>query len=307
MPTCSRRTAFVVAILTLAACGRAGTAPAGPPRSSPPPESPPPATADGDSVLFSDDFSGTALDRDHWSVRITGQTVNDEQQAYVDSDSTLYIAHGADAEGAEDGAALVLQPRYEPGFTTPQGNHFDFVSARIDTRDKFEFEHGIAAARMKLPAGAGLWPAFWILGLGDWPATGEIDVMENVGDSSWVSSAMHGPGYSGDTPIVQRYAFADSDATAWHVYSVDWGPQELVFRVDGKATYTVTRSMVTRYGPWAFDNSKYLILNLALGGGYPGAVNGVTQPYHGLPASTVQRIRDDRVRVLVDWVRVTRH
>ncbi len=264
-------------------------------------------------MIFFDDFSGTRLDRSKWTVRVTGPdnaTVNNEQEAYVDEEgsatpgATLRVVQGDEAAGAA--GALRIAPRAQPGFVSPDGNHYDFVSGRLDTRGKVEFTYGTAAARMKLPAGAGLWPAFWALGTGAWPATGEIDVMENVGDSSWVSAALHGPGYSGNTPIVKRTSFpAGQDVTGWHVYSVDWAPDTLTFRVDDRAVYTVPRAAVEQYGRWAFDNPKFLILNFALGGGYPQAVNGVSTPFPGLPDATVQRIRAGQAVVLVDWVRVT--
>ena len=264
-------------------------------------------------TIFFDDFSGKSLDRSHWNVRITGSTmmvVNNEQQAYVDSGATIYIAHGAEAEGAENGA-LVIEPGFAKGYLTPGkgqaggGRTFDFISGRIDTRSHLEFRYGEVSARIRMTAGHGLWPAWWILGNGKWPDCGEIDVMENVGDSLWVSAAMHGPGYSGNTPIVKRDTFpAEYDITHWHVYAVDWTPDSLVFKYDDRAVYTVTRAMVTKYGPWAYDNRKYLILNFALGGGYPAGVFGTKEPYYGLEASTVEAIKAGKCRMLVDWVRV---
>src|SRR3954469_4345110 len=244
------------------------------------------------TTVFFDDFRAPGLDRSRWNVIVTGRTVNDEQQAYVDSRDVLDVAEGA----------LVIRARYRPGFTTPEGRRFDFISGRIDTRAKMAFTYGTAAARMKLTAGAGLWPAFWALGDGPWPDTGEIDIMENVGDRSWTSVALHGPGYFGDTPLVKR---APVDITKWHVYAVDWTPDSLTFTIDSRAVYRVTREMVERYGPWAFDNPKHLIVNLALGGNYPFAVNKVSTPYRGLAESTVHAIQNDRVTILIDWVRVT--
>jgi beta-glucanase (GH16 family) len=94
-----------------------------------------------------------------------------------------------------------------------------------------------------------LWPAFWLLGTGRWPDTGEIDILENVGAPDWVSMALHGPGYSGNTPLVKRASLrSGKDSTAWHVYSVDWKPQELVFKVDEEVVYRVTRPMVEQHG-----------------------------------------------------------
>jgi len=264
----------------------------------------PARTAPATRVVFFDDFAGDSLDRSKWNVRVTGRTVNEEQQAYVDDTATIRVVRGPGAGGSN--GALLLRGRWRPGHLTPEGKGFDFVSGRMDSRGKVEFVYGTAAARMRLSAGAGLWPAFWVLGAGRWPDTGEIDVMENVGDPTWVSAAVHGPGYSGDTPLVKRFTFpAGQDITGWHVYAVDWTPQEMVFRVDDREIYRVTAAMVAPYGRWAFDNPKFLIVNLALGGGYPRSVNGAKAPYVGLPDSTVQLIQRDGATVLVDWVRVT--
>lgn len=264
------------------------------------------AAAAADTVFF-DDFSAPALDRSKWNVIITGWTVNNEQQAYVDSSATIYFAQGAEAEGAANGA-LVLHARFSAGFTTPEGKKFDFISGRIDTRNKVEFTYGTAAARIKMSEGSGLWPAFWAMGNGKWPDTGEIDIMEYVGEPDWTSVALHGPGYSGETPLVNKVYFPpDNDATQWHVYSVDWSPNGFVFKVDDVIIYRATRPMVEHYGRWAFDNPKHLILNFALGGAYPVKTNGVKSPYPGIPQSTVEKIKTNQSTMLVDWVVVRKN
>ncbi|ASU35650.1 glycoside hydrolase family 16 protein [Mucilaginibacter xinganensis] len=256
-------------------------------------------------TIFFEDFSQKTLDRTRWNVEVTGNTVNDEQQAYVDSASTVYLLNDASTEGAK--TALVLKAKYQPGYTSKENKKYDFLSGRINTMHKMEFTYGTASARMKMAAGAGLWPAFWALGNGNWPDCGEIDVMETVGDSSWTSNALHGPGYFGNTPLAYRAFFpAGTDVTQWHVYSVDWTHDSLIFKVDDKVTYTVTRAMVEKYGRWAFDNPKFLILNFALGGGYPGGVNKVKAPYYGISAATVSKIKAGQAKVLVDWVLVTK-
>jgi beta-glucanase (GH16 family) len=264
-----------------------------------------PGTSDAEHMtVFADDFSGATLDRSRWRVYVTGTVFNDEQQAYVDTNETIRIVHGADAAGAPDGA-LVIQAEYRPGFAA-SGRRFDFISGRIHTRGTMSFLYGTAAARMKLPAGAGLWPAFWLLGNGAWPETGEIDVMENVGDPAWISVALHGAGYSGNTPLAHRDTLpAGLDATTWHVYAADWTPDSIVFRIDSVAIYRVSRAAVEQFGPWAFANEKHVILNLALGGAYPAAVNNVRAPYFGLADPTVQQVRNGEARLFVDWVRVT--
>jgi beta-glucanase (GH16 family) len=187
-------------------------------------------------TIFFDDFSGSALDTAKWNVEITGMHVNNELQAYVDSSGTISLEKGI----------LVIQPRYSPGFVTADGQKFDFISGRINTRAKFDFMYGSAEARIKLTDGAGLWPAWWMLGNGGWPATGEVDIMEYVGEKDWASAAVHGPGYSGETPFVNRLYFEkNNDVTKWHIYGVDWTPDSLIFKYDGITMFRITKTMTS--------------------------------------------------------------
>jgi len=255
-------------------------------------------------VVFFDDFITDELDRSKWNIEITGQTVNDEQQAYIDSVETIYIdkGHHEHANGV-----LVIHPRYQQGYVTPQGDSFDFTSGRINTRGKLEFTYGSVSARMRLPVGIGLWPAFWMLGSNEkWPGCGELDIMEYVGEKDWTSVAIHGPNYFGDTPLVNKKYFTQSaSADAWHVYSMDWTDSHIQFCVDDELIYRVTRPMVDYYGSWVFNQKHYIILNLALGGTYPFKTNGIASPYYGLPDETVQAIQRDEIKLLVDWVKVS--
>lgn len=258
-------------------------------------------------TIFFEDFSGSKLNREKWNVETTGNTVNDEQQAYIDSASTLFLDNGKNAVGAKNGV-LVIRPSYKPGFTSKENKKYDFVSGRINTQNKVEFTYGTASARIKMSAGEGLWPAFWALGNGNWPDCGEIDIMENVGDPKWISNALHGPNYFGNTPLVYRAQFPNEiDVTQWHVYTLDWTADHIIFKLDGVPTYTVTRTMVEHYGRWAFDNPKFIILNFALGGGYPQAVNKVSKPYFGISGSSVDKIKAGEAKFIVDWVLVTKN
>ena len=249
-------------------------------------------------LIFADEFDAAELNRTHWKVVGTDFWVNNEQQAYIDDPSVISIVDGI--EGAE-GGALMLRPLYAPGLDPHPERQADFVSGRIESEGRFEFTHGRAEARIRMPDAEGVWPAFWLLGNGNWPESGEIDIMEYVGEKDWTGVALHGPGYSGETPLVNKYFFPEgTDATDWHVYAVEWTNDE----IDGRLTYRVTRPMVEHYGEWRFDNSKYLILNFALGGAYPFKTNGIEEPYHGLPAETVEEVKTRDVTMLVDWVRV---
>jgi len=264
------------------------------------------APATKGEIVFFDDFAEKQINRSKWNAEVTGIHVNDELQAYVDSPAVMYTVSGPAAKGAVNGA-LVLRPQSAPGFKTKDGKTFNFISGRLNTRDKFEFTYGTAEARIKVTAGAGLWPAWWLLGNGMWPASGEIDIMEYVGEADWVSAAVHGPGYSGETPFVNRLYFdKNNDATQWHIYAVDWTPDALIFKYDGVVMFRVTRQMAQHYGKWAFDNKKYLILNYALGGAYPVKVNGVKQPYYGMPQSSADMVKNGSAVMLVDWVKVTK-
>ena len=253
-------------------------------------------------VLFSDEFNGPDLDRTKWNVMGTDFWVNEELQAYLDSPDTITIAQ--DIEGA-DGGALVLRPVFRPGEDTRADRNADFLSGRVNTRGKFDFTHGRAEARIKMPDAVGVWPAFWLLGNGQWPDTGEIDIMEYVGEREWTAVALHGPGYSGETPIVNRFVFPEGqDATQWHTYAAEWTKDAVQFEIDGRVTYRATRKMVDVYGEWRFDTPKFAILNFAVGGAYPVKNNGVKEPYYGMPVETAERIKAGEIAMEIDWVRI---
>lgn len=261
-----------------------------------------PAIDETRDLVFADEFNSGALDRRAWNVVGMDFWVNFEQQAYVDSPDTIQFAD--DIEGA-DGGALVLRPVYRPGIDTREDRSADFISGRINSRDKIEFTHGRIEARIKLPPNEGVWPAFWLLGNGTWPDTGEIDIMEYVGETDWTGVALHGPGYSGETPIVDKFFFPEGESvTDWHVYGIEWTDAAVLFKVDGRLTYRATRAMVENYGDWRFDTPKFLILNFALGGAYPAKTSGIKKPYIGLPQDTADAIKAGDVAMYVDWVRV---
>lgn len=170
-----------------------------------------------------------------------------------------------------------------------------YTSAKIKTIGKFEQTYGRFEARIKLPQGQGLWPAFWLLGSNyqssPWPDCGEIDIMEYRGsNTSLISSAMHGPGYFGNTPIVQAYTLPSGTfSDTFHVFALEWEPDQVRFYVDNTLHYTVTKATVEQHGPWVFDHSFFIILNLAVGGKFDGDPAADTI----FPAS-----------MLVDYVRV---
>ncbi|MFD4901147.1 discoidin domain-containing protein [Streptomyces sp. NPDC058411] len=256
-------------------------------------------------TTFFDDFTGSGLDRSKWRVVRTGTEmgpVNGESQAYVDSPDTIRTENGA----------LVLESKYCKGCTPTPNGTFDFTSGRVDTNTKFDFTYGKVSARMKLPVGDGFWPAFWLLGSDvddpavSWPGSGETDIMENIGYGDWTSSGLHGPGYSADGNIGASQTYPNGGrADEWHTYGVEWTPEGMTFTVDDRVVQRTSRQKLeSTRGKWVFDHNQYVILNLALGGAYPAGWNQVTQPYWGLPQSSVDRVAQGGVKAEIDWVRV---
>ncbi|MCA0154133.1 glycoside hydrolase family 16 protein [Winogradskyella vincentii] len=161
-----------------------------------------------------------------------------------------------------------------------------YTSARLLTKGLFEQQYGRFEARMKLPYGKGMWPAFWLLGSNidevSWPFCGEIDVMENGGSNpTIVSGAVHGPGYSGGNPIKKEYAFENSRADEFHIYGIEWGPSYINFYVDDVLYNQITPESLDAKdvdrSNWVFDNGPfYMLINLAVGGNFDGNPNADT-------------------------------
>jgi beta-glucanase (GH16 family) len=184
---------------------------------------------------------------------------------------------GAAENLALDGSGhLEITARRAPAGLTCYYGPCRYTSAKITTHGKAEARPGRVEARIKLPAGQGLWPAFWLLGADvppiPWPECGELDIMENHGSRMRsTSSAIHGPGYFGNTPFVhsralERGTFADD----FHTFAVVWDSLRVQFFVDDSLHYTVQRGDVERYGRWVFDKPFFIILNLAVGGTFDG-------------------------------------
>ena len=169
----------------------------------------------------------------------------------------------------------------------------EYTSARMVTRDLFEPTYGRVEARIKLPVGQGIWPAFWLLGANietvGWPQCGEIDIMEYRGQQpSIVHGSLHGPGYSGSQAITHQLELTDDRFdTAFHVFAVEWRARSIDWYVDDRKYHSVSRGEQT--GEWVFDGPCYIILNVAIGGNFVGPPDATT----AFPQT-----------MLVDWVRV---
>ncbi|CAL9380180.1 Beta-glucanase [Nocardiopsis dassonvillei] len=222
------------------------------------------------ALIWSDEFdgpSGSAPSAANWNHE-TGNHGwgNNELQNYTNSR----------ANSALDGNGnLVITARQEADGS--------YTSARMTTQNKVQPRYGRVEARIKIPRGQGVWPAFWMLGSGfpdtPWPDSGEIDIMENIGrEPHLVHGSLHGPGYSGGNPLTgsymhpQGWSFADD----FHTFAVDWAPGSVTWSVDGNAYQTYT-SADTGGNPWVYDQPFFMILNVAVGGNWPGYPDGTTQ------------------------------
>ncbi|MFF8807450.1 discoidin domain-containing protein [Streptomyces omiyaensis] len=253
--------------------------------------------ADPPRLVWSDEFDGAAGGRPDpakWKADPgTGQ--NAELQYYTDHDN-------ASLDGA---GHLVLEARKQatPGKGCPPdpltgSTTCQYTSARMNTGATFRFTYGRVEARVKVPEGNGLWPAFWMMGADflsgrPWPYNGEIDILEVLGKDVKTSySTVHAPAYHGAGGIGAPYGLPQGAdfSDDFHTWAADWTSKGIVYSLDGRTVLTLDKEQVERTrGPWIFDHPHYMILNLAVGGDWPGPTDATT-PF---PA-----------RMLVDYVRV---
>ncbi len=161
-------------------------------------------------------------------------------------------------------------------------NGQDYTSARITTKGLFAQTRGRFEARIRMPVGRGLWPAFWLLGdnvdVVSWPACGEIDIMEYRGqEPNVVHGSLHGPGYSGGGAMTQAYALTGPGFDAdFHVFAVEWESQKITYLVDDVPYQVITPSNLPPGGQWVFEHPFRVILDLAVGGNYVGSPDAST-------------------------------
>lgn len=158
-----------------------------------------------------------------------------------------------------------------------------YTGGRIKTKDLFEQERGRFEARIKLPIGQGIWPAFWMLGhdIDDvsWPQCGEIDIMEYRGQEPRVLvGSVHGPGYAGSNPISQEHTLAQGGFhLGFHVFAIEWDNEGIRWFVDGFNYHTVTPADIPAGTDWVFDHPFFMLLNVAVGGHWVGSPDETTQ------------------------------
>jgi len=228
--------------------------------------------------VWSDEFNqpvGSAPDPAKWAYDLGGSGWgNRELEVYTDSRDNSRVV--ADPE-ATDGRALAIR-----AVRTAGGG---YTSARLKTLGLFTLTGGRIEARIKLPRGQGIWPAFWLLGCDvdhvGWPACGEIDIMELLGSRpGTIYGTLHGPGYSGAHPLQRSFTLPDGAvfAAGYHVFALDWAPDRIIWSVDGHVYQVRTPADLPAGARWVFrDRPFYLLLNLAVGGNWPRDPDSTTE------------------------------
>ncbi len=248
-----------------------------------------PARAQNWQLVWSDEFSGTQgtlPDQTKWGYDAPyAGSGNQEQETYCGLAGTAGVT-GICANWQQnaqmDGQGHLVISAINSGTAAAPV----WTSARLLTQDKFSFSYGRAEASIKLPSGKGVWPAFWMLGNNirtvGWPTCGEIDIMENVLSLGLktTQSTVHGPGYSGASGIWHQYSFPNSQEidTAYHTYGMIWSQNLIQFYVDDYTApfASVSPSNLPASTNWVFNQPFFLLLNLAVGGSWPGPTDATT-------------------------------
>jgi beta-glucanase (GH16 family) len=214
---------------------------------------------DGWELIWHDEFDGPEIDRNNWTFDIGGNGWgNSEHQTYTSRPENARI---------EDGH-LVIEARKERFVNQ------DHTSARLKTQGLQSWQYGRIEARIRIPEGQGIWPAFWMLGDSittvSWPTSGEIDIMENVGfEPQQIHGTVHGPGYSGGDGIgSSRYLSGEPYADDFHEYAIEWEAEEIRWYMDDSLFFSLTPDDVP--GDWVYDQPFFILLNVAVGGLWPG-------------------------------------
>ena len=220
-------------------------------------------------LVWSDEFNSTVIDTSLWHFE-TGATGwgNHEQEYYKAANASI-----------ENGNLVITAKKEKSG-------NYPYTSSRIKTQGTKAFEYGKIKARIKMPAGQGLWPAFWMLGADidtvPWPASGEIDIMEHINTDSLIYGTIHWLNIT----HIQSSGNAASSPSNWHVYGIEWDKDSIKWTIDNIEYHAAS---ITQNSTEEFHRPFFIVLNLAIGGDWP------------------KQIIDDNLlpaKMYIDWVRV---
>jgi beta-glucanase (GH16 family) len=230
-------------------------------------------------LVWSDEFNskaGAAPDPSVWGQEVGDGTVNGIP-GWGNSELEYYTAGTANVSTDGQGNLNITAKEADGSLMCYYGP-CEYTSARLLTKNRFEVAYGRIEARVKVPEGAGLWPAFWMLGTDidqvNWPQTGEIDIMEFVGRvPTEVFGTLHGPGYSGGQSYGDTYDLNEPVGDQYHVFSVEWQPDKIVWYIDGIQFFAATPDDPFLQGKqWVFNHPFFILMNVAVGGNFGGTV-----------------------------------
>lgn len=215
-----------------------------------------PANAVNEKLIWSDEFDGSSLNTNNW--------VYDVGYGYWGNNELEYYRSGTNNIKVEDGCLAITAKKESYGGA-------NYTSGRITTCRKQLFKYGTIEARIKMPAGQGLWPAFWMLGeTTSWPNGGEIDIMEHINRENTIYGTGHD--WNNGNTVSKGGQFNNIDVTQFHLYKIDWTSEAITWYIDDKEYFTLDISEDNGYFPntEVFHEPYYLLLNLAVGGDWPG-------------------------------------
>jgi len=220
------------------------------------------------NIVWHDEFDGSELNLQNWTFDIGGNGWgNQEWEYYSDRPENVRVVNGM----------LIIEAREEDESYSGK----PYSSGRIKTQGLHAWQYGRIEARMKLPYGQGIWPAFWMLGenftQAGWPGAGEIDIMENIGkEPDQIHATVHAPGYYGGKPGTTTSFVVPTGPVKndFHVYAIEWKENEIRWLFDEQEYFKLTPAEVS--DQWIFDHPFFIIMNVAVGGRWPGYPNSTT-------------------------------
>ena len=229
---------------------------------------------EGWALVWNDEFDGPALNLEKWSYEIGGHGWgNNELQYYSDDDSTAFIRDGK----------LVLRADIVPQGTGSADNLRYFSSARLRTSGKGDWRYGRIEVKAKLALGQGIWPAIWMLPTdwtyGGWPESGEIDIMEHVGyDPGRVHGSIHTGSYNHKINTQRGGSkLLDKISSKFYVYAIEWYEDRIDFLIDDAKYFSFQNDGKNDFNTWPFNQRFHLLINIAVGGDWPGSPDETTQ------------------------------